>query len=628
MPIEMGGNINELKDRHRAIVTQQDMDPQELEERKEAAKAYALEDERHFVDYLNDCIKKSVDDKKEIRRAQEECWNVYNEKEPASYKNKAAWQSRIIVPRPFESVQFGASAIKKAFSPDYLSVQNAKDKTAAEFWRMVLNSQNSKTKGNFVLKFSDANLMALAIGESMEMIPRFVPGRGLVYDLVEPWKINRDPDASARDPQGGMYWIHQEWLDYFVLLEGEKIGKYENVARAKDTSATEPSNPMMTKEAIAARKKQIWQRSNFRTMILVSEFWGIVLDKKGELLLPSANFTVAGDRIIEAPKPVPYRSLRWPGISWSPLPNILAFGGRGLIEGVRSIWESMCNLMCLHDDGLRWVVDPPVEIEVDRLVDKDDVEDWPGKKYCVRESVQGHQAIRPTTRRDVSGSVMANMQYRDQLFQRGSFVTDAVQGLPGWRQDMTWRESAQNLDQGMSVFGLMGGNIELGAVHTLHASQEVIEAFAGYSDYVRMFDGDTLMLEQIGIRPSLRTDNTVEGLPSMSGEFSVSGIQALMKDAETLMNLRSVIIPLSEKARYAPYIKPYGVIKALESRINLTDEGVFVDADTAAEIEEKEKARMDAAEQDEKDARDMALYQAVMALTQRQQPQPGDQGDQ
>jgi len=162
-----------------------------------------------------------------------------------------------------------------------------------------------------------------------------------------------------------------------------------------------------------------------------------------------------------------------------------------------------------------------------------------------------------------------------------------------------------------------------------HAAQEVIEAFAGYADYARMFsEGDgELMLQQLGIRPSLYAANGIEGLPSMSGVFSVSGIQALMKDAETLMNLRSVVIPLAEKSRFAEYILPYGVIKALESRINLTDEGVFVDEDTANEIREKEKARMLKAEQGEHDARDMALYQAVLALTQRQPPPAGAEGE-
>lgn len=626
MPIEMGGNLDELKDRQRAIVVRDSsMDPLELRDREEAAEKYALENEKHFVDYVNDQVKTSVDAKKDLRGRQAECWDVYNEKEPLSFKNKAPWQSRIIVPRPFESVQYGAAAIKKAFSPDYLSVQDSKEPIASEFWRLIMNDQNAKKRGNFVLKYSDAVIMCLAIGESLEIIPRFVPGKGLEYTMAEPWKIHRDPDAPSRDPQGGMYWIHQEWLDWYVLLEGQKKGKYVNVEKSMDVGGEEPYNLFMTKEAIAERKNQIWERSTFRKYILTSEFWGVVLSPKGEMLLPSATYSIAGGRVIENPKSVPYKTMRWPGISFSALPNILAYGGRGLVEGVTTIWESMCTLMSLHDDSMKWVVDPPVEVEVTRLVDQADVEDWPGKKYQVRESTHGNPAIRPTKRQDVSNSVMANMAYRDQIYQRGSFVADAVQGLPGWRKDMTWRESAQNLDQAMGVFGLMGGNLEEGAVHAQHLAQETIEAYAGWADYLRMFPGEdgVLLMEQMGIRATVNSRTGVEGLPEMSGMFSVSGIQALMKDAETLMNLREVVIPLAQTPRFGPYIQPYGVIKAIESRINLTDEDVFVDEDTAKEIQSTEKERAQEMMEQQQAAQDFELIESLKRILNNEKNNEG-----
>ena len=97
---------DELKDRKRAIdtaeyapVLEDLMDERELAERKEAAKAYATENEKHFVDYCYDCIEQSVQSRKDIRRVQEDCYNVYKEHEPASYADKAEWQSRTVVPK-------------------------------------------------------------------------------------------------------------------------------------------------------------------------------------------------------------------------------------------------------------------------------------------------------------------------------------------------------------------------------------------------------------------------------------------------------------------------------------------------------------------------------------------------
>jgi len=588
MAFDLGEDPQEyLLRRKRQIDRLQDhygiLDEQELREREEAATAYAGENEHHFVEYCHDCISQSVEASKPIRRVQRDCWNVYNENEPVTYRDKEDWQAHTVVPKPFETVQYGSSAVKKAFSPNFLTIQNSRNKQSEAFWQKTMDYQLNKSHANFILAFTDATTMALAVGVSMEMKPRFVPGFGLQYALIEPWKIHRDPDALSRDPQSGMYWIHQEWLDYFTLKQAEKNGRYFDVARVKETKHQDPSNPFMTKEAIAARKDMLWQRSKFRTMSLTSEFWGIVLDPRGEVLLPKATFTVAGGRVIEKPRPVPYKQLRWPGISFSPVPHLLRHGGRGLLEGIITIWEAMNNIMCLHQDFLQWLVNPPKEINVDALVDSNDSAQWPGKENLVKDTVSGQQAIRTEQRRSRTNDVLANLQYYDQLFQRGSFVTDPVQGLPGYRKEITYREAAQNLDQALSVYSLLGENLEDGAISSISAGAEVIEYSAGYHDYLELFDEDTLT--EMGIVPDPENERGVSGIPAFDGTFHVSGIQALMKDMEALANIKDVIIPLSERPRYAAYIKPYNVLKSIEIRTNLTDEDIIASEDEVTVID-------------------------------------------
>ncbi|MBW2596933.1 MAG: hypothetical protein JRC93_13390, partial [Deltaproteobacteria bacterium] len=327
------------------------IDDQELRERTDAAQAYAGEDETHFVDYALACIHESTEAQKDLRKVQSDCYNVYLENEPKKYAQKDSWQARIVVPKPFQTVQFGATAVKKAFSPTYLTIKNAKNEPGAEFWTKVMTHQLNETHANFPKRFTNSTIMALAIGVSMELIPRWIPGRGLSFSLVEPWKISRTPDAAvSEEPQSGIYWIHQEWLDYFVLKQGEKAGRYFDVARAKNTSDTDSNNPLMSQEAIAARKGMIIHKNKYRNLILTSEVWGQVLDRKGNLLLPSARYAIGANRVIQKPTVPQYHTLRWPGVSYSPLPDLLRFGGRGLLEGVLSIWEAMNDLMCLHHD--------------------------------------------------------------------------------------------------------------------------------------------------------------------------------------------------------------------------------------------------------------------------------------
>ena len=580
--MERNEALEELKDKKAAIDRG---DTQETKEREEAAEAYFKESEKHFVDYITACIEESRNSYRDIRETWADCWEVYNENEPAAYGAKEDWQSRVIIPKPHQTVQFGAAAIKKAFSPKFLTVQNARNKPAGEFWQKVMEFHLNEEHGDFVPTFTDATTMGMAVGMSQEVIPRWVSGKGLEFTLTEPWKIYRDPETVSRDPQSGMYWIHQEYVDYWVLKEQEKKKRYTNVDAAFALAGPGHSSddPFMSKEAIDRRRAQIHERSSFRKSVSVYEFWGVILDPKGNLLLDGGECTLAGGRIIGKPRKAPLQTLRWPGIGFSPLPSLLGFGGRGLLQGVITLWQSMNTIACLYEDYMKWLVNPEMEINTDALNDPRDVLRYPGKKYLVKDTIAGQQAVRTVDRRSRINDVLPHLQYWDQQMQRGSFVTDAVQGLPGWRKDITYRESSQNLDQAMGVYSLMGENIEKGAMQILRAAQEIVALYATYEDYQKIFSDEEL--QSYGIVPNSAAANGVSGVPALDGTFHVSGIQALMRDAETLANLRNLIVPLAEKETFAPYIRPLKVLRAIEHRVNLTDEEVIVDDDTGKGIE-------------------------------------------
>lgn len=607
--------MEELRDRKAEIDRGRELpsvgyDEQERREREEAARAYAGENEKHFSDYAIDCITQSVEGMREIRKAQAFSWSVFQEEDPPTFAEKEDWQARIVVPKPFATVAFGAAAIKKAFSPDFLTVENWQDEESARFWRKVLEAQFDRNHADFLTRFQDGTTMGLAVGTSMEFIPRWVPGKGLVIDLVEPWKINRDLDALPRQPHSGMHWIHQEWLDFHVLKAGEADGKYFGVDRVKEAGTDNSADPWMTKEKVEARKQMIHARGKYRKSILTREFWGTVLSPSGEVLAENMRYTLAADRVIELPS-IPDGGYRWPGTSWSPLPHLLRFDGRGLLDSVNRLWVAMCDLMCMHMDYLQWVVNPPKEINLDALDDPDDAEVYPGCTVATRNTQHGQQALRVEQRRSRTSDVLANLQQYDQLYQRGSFVSDQVQGLPGYRKEITYREAAMHLDQALTVFGLMGFAAEVGAVQVITQCARVIRENAGYEDYLKIFTEEEL--EEFGIVPDTEARNGVNGVPQIDGRFHVSGLEALMKDQEVLKSIREVVIPLSSAPGYGEYIKKYRVIRAIEVRTNLSDEGVFADEKEAQVIQKQQALR--AAKQAEAAER-LADLQEALGVTE------------
>lgn len=562
-------------------------DEKETRDREAAAQAYAGENQEHFVGYLEDCVQQSVDAMRQIRRNQLECWQVFNEEEPAFYAQKEPWQSKVVVPKPYGSVLFAAAVTRKAFDAQYLSIENEQNQKLESFWTKCLTLMLSKTYGDFPLAFMDSAQMSFAIGTSMEMLPVWRPGLGLRFINVEPWKIHRDPDSVTRKSQSGMYWIHQEYQDLWLIKKYGADGRYVNTEGLnKDTDYTNKIDPNLSQWAVDRRRGMSWRRSNFRTMMLTSEFWGTILSPRGELLLPNSTYTVAADRVVRLPKSSPYPKLRWPGSSFSVLPHLLRYDGRGLVHGIKSLWYFMNGLLSLHNDALNWLVNPTSEITTQSLVDPTDVDDFPGKKYLVQRTEQGQQVVRYHDRRSVTGDVLANLNFADQRYQEGSFVTSLVQGLPGYRAEVTAREAAQSLEQALNIFSLIGKNLEGGALDIILGAAEVIRVNMTYGECAEWLgkDEETGQLwADMFLDPTTATRLNIPSLTT--GSFHVSGMTALMRDWETVRNIKDIILPCLENEYLVPFFNKYGILKALETRLNLRDENILLPIDMALPLE-------------------------------------------
>lgn len=574
-------------------------DAQEIAERTDTANAYAGESPKHFVDYVEEACRTTATALREVRQVQRQTWEVYQEREPPNYPAKQEWQSRAVLPKPYAAVQFAVAMVQAAFSPQFLSIKNAPDDHISLFWTKLMERQLDEQHANFVVRFTDASEMGFAVGQSMEMIPIWDSAKGaLTYALVEPWKIDRDPNALNREPQSGLYWIHSEWMDYHLLRNGEKAGRYRHTAGLQQDAQRETSgnNQLLHQTDQARLRNYTYQRNRYRSAILTREFWGTVLAPNGEELLQSATYTVAGTRLISAIDAVQYSTLRWPGIGFSPLPHLLRFEGRSLLQSVVSLWYLMCNLLSLHADYQNWVVNPMREVNSQALVNKDDLDPWPGKVYEVMNTLSGQMAVRTVDQRSISGDVLANSQWYDQVFQRGTMVTDVVQGLPGYRAEITARESAQHLAQSRTAFSKMGMNEDVGAVQAILAGMETLRLDATRGAILEAFTLQELV-EMFGDRgdgqPTIFTDDTPTGvtLPQLRGTVHVSGLQTLLQENEELSAIERLIVPMATHPIFGAYVRPYNVVKAIEARANLEDENLVINEQEAEQLMQQQSQR-------------------------------------
>jgi hypothetical protein len=561
-------------------------DPKELEERKEAAMAYGDENPDMYVEYCHECIKESEKATHDIRYLWDECYKAY--RATIDYSNKQDWQAKVITGDMMAVVKQATGIVRKAFrQPDWFNVdpQGDDDAITAQFHRELLSFWLNQQHGKFGTKFSDACELGFAIGQSHEIIPRWEDGVGLTFDLVPPWQIHRDPDASPRDPWSGNYWIHTEWLDLWRVKALGDNGRY---VRLDDVTASENQWPAgESQEKRARRKGQYHQRNTYRQSVKVIEQWGVVLDKQGNMLLPNARFMVAGDVLILNPEPSPYPTLRWPGVSFSPMPDMFAFEGHGLIESSLFLWLMSCNLMSLHIDDLNWRVNRIREINRFLMEDPTDVIIEPGKPIFRAENapLQGEIIKDAYVQGRNTDEVLAILQYYDSKRENGSFINQFVAGLPGQRSNITKGEVEIKTEQSMGIFDSIGEDIEEAAIHVIKAVLETI--IPNWSEYSyppisRVFPDSPAfaMFAQMG------PEERMEMLES-NCDIKVSGVTAQIKNSD-LVNRLQFMMQKAESQLFGKYFKPYELLKESNTVLGFYDPKFIVTPEEADQIEQVE----------------------------------------
>lgn len=555
------------------------VDKKELADREEATSALAGEKPEHFVEFCVACDEESVKATKDIRKTWDETWKAYSQK--IDWSNKEPWQSKVTTPKPFTSVQIAKGIIKKALqTPNYFEISgfNLAGQSAAEFIRAAVDFWGNDQHGAFQTAFSDASEMGLVTGQSMEIIPQWDDIHGLTFDLTEPWKISRDPDARRRDPWSGMYWIHKEWVDKWELLQDQRDGVYEKINLVGESLSSEDKDRQKQSEK---RKKIIWDRNKFRQSISIKEFWGTVLDNKGELLLPNSTFTIGGDQLIRKPRPVPFARMRWPGTTFSPFAHLTRFWGKGILEGVLTLWWLQCGLLSMHMDALNWTINKIREVDPSMMKVPSSLDVMPGAVLERKAGATGNIVTEVETN-DTNIDVLPNLNWLANEMENGSFVNQFLAGQPPMRSQ-TKGEVDSKTNMSMGMFDSIGTDIEFGAVNALWAAIETIVLYWGISDKIPNADVLFDKFPQAKSFLEMEQSDKIEFLRGAS-TISVSGISAQLKKGDSLDRLMAMMKRV-ETPMYAKYIKPYELIQEFTELMSIDKPKWLVDPKQAEEID-------------------------------------------
>ena len=548
------------------------------------AEQQASLDDRHAVDYLNACLKESFEHTKDRREKDVELWHAH-ESIMEELADKEDWQSQIVLNQPFSTVQHASAIVRRGLfgRADHMFLephaeQDPNAKLKVNFWRRALKFWGNRPEADRRLKFVDASRYGFAMGLSSAL--KYSPGMDKQGRMkmeilnVEPWKLFYDPKTRrSRNPQSGLYAIHQEEVDLHEMMAMGELGLYQNTELLPGSGSPVDEASEFAQHARefetedGDHRHQIY-KNPFRKQVTVREFYGALLDKDGVMLMPHAHFMTANDILIVPPHPIPFPTIKWPWVDFSPLPHPSKYHGYGLYQGTMGLWRFMSTLLNLYIDNENFRINEMYEIDEDALKNPELVEFMPGARFAKKPGHPG-QAINPVKK---AGSNLADIQMLWQIanqgWQEGTNVNQFVSGQTGDSGKMTATELNIKTQQAMGVLdSQIGRDVEDGYVEVIKVEQEFLQTYWN-PVYMRYYDNAFASdpLYQLLATNEMMPQDRMAAM-SLEADVRVYGISRAFEKAQVAQELLG-LVQLSQQPTYQPYAKNYETFKKYADMID------------------------------------------------------------
>ena len=405
------------------------------------------------IRYYTACKDQVDEETSDIRKIWNECLDQYMCQ--MNFGEKKKWQSKRYVPISKPKIKRAVRLIKKIMlgSQRYFDFEhpgdNPEKKKQCNITRRGLRVHLNAAR------FLDTFAETLESGFTMAMmIMKWWVGDSEDHFNIDTttdevvWKTRTKLKCKAINPlnfrfsRDGQIVIEDEWISLPDLKEmaTEKNGEGKFIydqAQIKKLIKGDYGDPKKLDEKEEQRLNKIGIRkkeNEYRKDVLLSHFWGPLIDRENNIDKKNCRFIVANDKfLILLPQGNPFWHKKPPYVYASPLNVLFRHIGKGLTEDVRGIENAIVTFVNLQLDNLLWQmlgvreVDPMALDETGR---SDMRELYPGKLVRRRTGYQG-QAFKYHELGVAPEKAMPMLQEL-KLFMDGEHgVTEYVEAMQG-----------------------------------------------------------------------------------------------------------------------------------------------------------------------------------------------------
>ena len=543
-----------------------------------------------------------------------ECWQLYRGLE--DFRDKEEWQSKIVIPKAFNSVKQATSVIKRFLmaSPtpfsldpinqdDLIVVQRAEQMT--ELTRYFLE------QAKYIEEFAEGLESGFITGVGIwklwwgytprivtQVVQELMDGRPM-QQLVQQEILEGRLFIKAVDPYN-FFWLPGSKLNRWVgTIEEVTLAKWElmdlaqkglfDVEKVKNipTNIT-GENDKYTYTRFSERPTTLAGPNSMTQPVRLRIYYGPLVFPDGRVE-KDYHCMIANDDTVLIEQANPLWIKKPPYIGYSPLSLPFRTEGVGLVEMVRQIDKAMSGIANLSVDSLKYSLLPIFEVSPEIYENPEDFETGltPGKIFRKKFQFAAAPGMEQKQFQDVSAGAMAVSGQLDRAHQEGALVSEIQQAIPRFRGYQSAQEiDIKNTNQ-QSFFSSMAADIEKQALAPMiEMANDLVFQFIDTAV-------DPRVASILGKGVKVLQGMTSEALHELvQGDYVVkaTGISGQLERAEMLESLVQFMNIIGQNESWMPHINKQAFLRrvleafrpAIRDMSELVNDPATVQAEQAA----------------------------------------------
>lgn len=408
-------------------------------------------------EWVNRCWREDDDRMKPLQAIQDRLWQLYRNME--DWSDKEDWQSRIAVPKAYAEVKQAAAQLRKLLVQSdrwaFVDGFGGFGRAIAPIVEMAANTLLKSKSLHLMYPLIDCFESGMAIGTACL---RVEPATALNYaDVLSGSQPESQTRLTVRNIDYRRFKFGPNSTPYHldrVIEDMEVPWSYlsQSKTRFRNLEFLERENYAIPMDEIRDDARfdindQINRKRVQLNIVNLREYWGDISNvRTQQVVARDVHIGLLDRKYVGFLRKIPYWHVRKkPYIIFSPLHVAYRFPGCGILEAVRDIFRGINRIANLQMDGLEYALLKQFEVDMSLLENPGDLATGiePGKMYRKRMGTNQIPAVREIEVSDIKAGGMEAMQLWDREIQRGTFITDQVQGLTGAKGETTATEVEQ-----------------------------------------------------------------------------------------------------------------------------------------------------------------------------------------